>query len=100
MGQRAPLATVAVSRGEFALLVFHDALTDPVSPGVIDASEAPCVRDALEDWMSSTRATKTATAVSHAFLCGVGAEDDRYLLRLLGEYREAIDELPELLPAG
>lgn len=99
MGQRKPLATVAVTRGEFALLVFHDALTDRRSPGVIDEHEAPAVRDALADWHAATKASHRAESLSHAIKCGVGAQDGRYLVRLVEAYRETIDELPELVLA-
>jgi hypothetical protein len=94
MARRASLATVAVTRGEFALLVFHDAMTDARTPGVVDEIEAPAVAAAMSDWMLAVKADRTAQSVALAIQCGVGANDPRYLESLIDAYREALDEAP------
>lgn len=94
MGMKPRLATVAKQRGSLALLVFHDALTDPVSPGVIDAREAPFVLDHLTDWQQASELTDAADGFGEAIGRGVGSEDDRRLLALFADYRAKLDEVP------
>lgn len=94
MGMKPRLATVAKQRGSLALLVFHDALHDAVSPGVIDPKEAPMVLDHLADWQAASEAADLAGGLAHAIESGVGCLDPRYFAAKLAEYRAAVDELP------
>jgi hypothetical protein len=94
-GQRPPLATVAVTRGEVTLALVTDALTDPYTPGVIDAREAPAIIASIEDWMATCRANKAAANLGRALECGVGTMRQDYLNGLIADYVETIDELPE-----
>ena len=89
MGMRNRLATVAVARGELALLVFSDATAD----GIIDLAERRAIRDHLSDWYAASRATDEAGALAHAIACGV--DDGAYFSARISDYRAAVDELPE-----
>lgn len=93
-GQRSPLTTVAVTRGEVTLALVTDALTDPHTPGVIDAKEAPGIVAALQDWMATCQASRAAANLGRAIECGGGTMSQVYLTGLYADYVEAIDELP------
>lgn len=88
MARKHRLARVAVTRGALALLIFSDAAAD----GVIEGHELPAVREALEDWMSQTKATDAGEALGFAMMRGI--EDPAYFDELTAAYRDAIDELP------
>ena len=82
------LARVAAVRGQFALLVFRDALRD----GRIEPNEACAVGDALSDWESATTASADVEALSDAMRRGIA--DEHYRRQLVERAWLAIDELP------
>lgn len=90
MGRKQRLAKVAVVRGEFALLVFHDAAAD----GRIEGAEIPTLYAALMDWHATSKATDVAQALGEAMNRGI--EDTNYQDRLFGAYRSTVDELPQV----
>lgn len=68
--------------------VLNDALTDPVSPGVIDRAELPLVMAAWGDLHTTIRRGGRAMKVAFASLCGVGCLSERpdYFLGMVEDY--------------
>ena len=85
------LTKQAADTAEMAMALVMDALSDPVSPGVIDATELPTVMPALLDWRGMTHRAHGAASLARAIECGVGDTDPRYLFRLVDGYLVKID---------
>lgn len=91
-GMKPRLTTVARAHGKHCVHVVRAALTDPISPGVIDEREAPAVLKIVEHWYAHDVAADEAGGLSQAIERGV--ETDSYIENKLLDFRAALDGLP------